>query len=102
GGGGRRFVQRNATFEIVGELGAMLRFASAEGIAGQIVSVANVINAGNQRAEPLAIIVNSADRGTAEIDAVIAALAPDQARLRCVAFGPMIGECDLERGLNRL
>ena len=50
----------------------------------------------------LAVVGDAADRGAAEIDAVIAALAADQPRLRGVALHPVIGERDLERGLDRL
>ena len=102
GGDGRGVVQRHETLEIVGKLGAMLGLAAAEGVAGEIVGVAKMVDAGEQRAEHLAVVGDAADRGAAEIDAVIAALAADQARLRRVALRPVIGERDLERGLDRL
>ena len=62
----------------------------------------HVIDAGQQRAEHLAVGDDAADRDAAEIDAVIAALAADQAEARAVALGAVIGERDLERGLDRL
>ena len=102
GGDGRGVVQRDEALEVVGKFGAVLGLAPAEGVAAKVVRVANVIDAGQQRAEHLAVVENAADGGAAEIDAVIAALAADQARLGGVAFGPMIGERDLERGLDEL
>ena len=95
-------MQRDEALEIVGKLGAMLGLAAAEGVAGEIVGVAEMVDAGEQRAEPFAVVGDAADRGAAEIDAVIAALAADQPHLRGVALGPVIGERDLERGLDRL
>jgi hypothetical protein len=102
GGNGRGVVQRHETLKIVGKLGAVLRLATAEGVAGEIMGVAQMVDAGEKRTEPFAVVGDAADRGAAEIDAVIAALAADQAHLRCVAFGPVIGERDLERSLDRL
>ena len=61
-----------------------------------------MIDAGEQRAELLAVIDDAADRDAAEPDAVIAALAPDQAHARGVAAHIMIGERDLERGVDGL
>ncbi len=74
-------MQRDEALEIVGKLGAMLGFAAAEGVACEIVRVA----AGGRRlrrAAPnhLAVVGDAADGGAAEVDAVIAALAADQAR----------------------
>ena len=61
-----------------------------------------VVDAGQQRAEHLAVADDAADRDAAEIDAVIAALAADQAEARALADGALIGERDLEGGLDRL
>ena len=44
------------------------------------MGVADVIDAGDERAEMLAVGHHAADGDAAEIDAVIAALAADQAR----------------------
>src|SRR6185436_11895755 len=81
-GDGRSVVQRDEPLQIVGKLGAMLRLAAAEGVAGDVVGMAEMIDSGEQRAEPFAVVGDAADRGAAEIDAVIAALAADQPRLR--------------------
>ncbi len=55
-----------------------------------------------KRAEHLAVADDAADRDAAEIDAVIAALAADQAEARALADGALIGERDLEAGIDRL
>ena len=94
-------MQRDQTLEVVGELRPMLRLAAAEGIAGDVVGVANMIHACEQSSEHLTIVGDAADRRAAEIDAVIAALAADQPGLCSIALGPVIGERDLERGLDR-
>ena len=59
-----------------------------------------MIDAGEQRAELLAVVDDAADRDAAEADAVIAALASDQAHARGVAAHIMIGERDLERSVD--
>ena len=61
----------------------------------------SVIDAGNERAEPSAIIGDSTDRSAAEIDAVIAAFTSDQPETRTVAFCAMVGQRYLESGLHR-
>src|SRR5262249_58961792 len=52
--------------------------------------------------EGAAVIDHAADRHAAEADAVIAALAADQAGARRLAVGAVIGERDLQRGVDRL
>ena len=101
-GDGRGVVESDQPLEIVGELGAMLRLAAGEGVPGEVVGVADVVDAGEQRAELLAVGDDAADRDAAEIDAVIAALAADQAEARALADGALIGERDLQRRLDRL
>src|SRR5262249_59987653 len=49
-----------------------------------------------------AIVDDAADRRAAEADAVIAALAADEPRARAFAADVVIGERDLERGVDRL
>ena len=53
-------------------------------------------------AEELAVAGDAADGDAAEADAVIAALAADQALARALAADAVIGERDLERGIDRL
>ena len=61
-----------------------------------------MIDAGEQAAEELAVGGDAADRDAAEADAVIAALAPDQPGARALAAHAVIGDGDLERGVDRL
>ena len=59
-----------------------------------------MIDAGQQRAEHLAVVDDAADRGAAEADAVIAALAADQAGAGALALDLVIGQRDLQRGVG--
>ena len=102
GGDGRSVVEPDQPLEIVGELGAVLRLAAGEGVAGEVVGMADVVDAGQERAELLAVADHAADRDAAEIDAVVAAFAADQADARSLAAGALIGDGDLEGGLDRL
>ena len=95
-------MQRDDAFEIVGEVRAPVRLALAEGLLLAIVGRRQVIDAGQQRAEEFPVGDDAADRNAAEADAVIAALAADQARARAFAADVVIGERDLERGVDRL
>ena len=78
-------MQRDDALELVGEMRAPVRLALAEGLVLAVVGVRQVIDAGQQRAEELAVVDDAADRDAAEADAVIAALAADQARARAFA-----------------
>ena len=60
-----------------------------------------MVDAGEQRAELLAVIDDAADRDAAKADAMIAALAADQPHARRIAPHVVIGERDLERGVDR-
>ncbi len=64
--------------------------------------MADVIDAGQLGGERAAVVDHAADRHAAEADAVIAALAADQARARALADGALIGQRDLQRGIDRL
>ena len=94
-------MQRDKTIEIVGKMRAPLRLADGEGLLLAIVGHLQMIDAGEQRAELLAVVDDAADRDAAEADAVIAALAADQPHARRVAPDIVIGERDLERGVDR-
>src|SRR5947209_13235148 len=61
-----------------------------------------MIDAGEQRAEELAVVDDAANRDAAETNPVIAALAADQAGAGALAADVMIGKRDLERGVDRL
>ena len=59
-----------------------------------------VIDAGKQRPERLAIVHHAADRDATETNAVIGLLAADQPLALSFAASPVIGECDLERRVD--
>ena len=101
-GDGRGVVQGDQPLQVVGELGAMLGLAARKGVPGEVVGVADVVDAGEQRAEMFSVGDHAADRDAAEIDAVIAALAADQAGAAALALHALIGERDLQRRLDRL
>src|SRR5262249_7907067 len=86
----------------VGEMRAPVRLALAEGLVLAVVGGRYMVDAGEQRAEEFAVIDHAADRDAAEADAVIAALAPDQTGARTLAADIVIGERDLERGVDCL
>src|SRR5215213_7051033 len=79
-----------------------VRLAFGEGLLLAVISVRQVIDAGQQRAEEFAVGDDAADRNAAETDAMIAALAPDQAGARAFAADVVIGERNLERGVDCL
>ena len=89
-------------FELVGEMRAPFRLALRVGLLAAIIGVRQVVDAGKQRAEELAVVDDAADRDAAEADAVIAALAADEARALPLARHVPVGERDLERGVDRL
>jgi hypothetical protein len=65
------------------------------------MGVTDVIDARQMGRERTAVRHHAADRHAAEADAVIAALAADQARPRALSDGALIGERDLQRGVDR-
>ncbi len=93
-------VERNQPLEVVGEFGAMLGLAAAVGVEGEIVSMAQVIDPGQQGPELAAIADNPADRDPAETDTMIAALAPDQPGPGALPPRALVSERDLERGID--
>jgi transcriptional antiterminator Rof (Rho-off) len=72
-------VQRHDALELVCEVRAPLRLTLAEGLVLAVVGRWQMIDTGEQRAEELAVVDDAADRDAAEADAMIAALASDQA-----------------------
>ena len=95
-------MQRDEALELVGEMRAPFGLAAREGVLLEVVGVRQVVDAGQHRAEHLAVGDDAADRDAAEADAVIAALAADEARARAFAAHALLGERDLERGVDRL
>ena len=61
----------------------------------------DVVDARQMGRKGAAVRHHAADRHAAETDAVIAALAADQARPRPLSDGALIGERDLQRGVDR-
>ena len=98
-----RVVQRDdARLQLVGEMRAPRGLAAAEGVVLEVVGVGQVIDARQHAAERLAVGRNAADRDAAEADAVIAALAADQHVAVPFAARAVVGEGDLQRGIDRL
>ena len=95
-------MQRDDAFEFVGEMRAPFRLALGEGLMLAAIGRRQMIDAGQQRAEELAVVDDAADRNAAETDAVIAALAADQPGAGAFAAHIVIGERDFERGIDRL
>src|SRR5579863_7214033 len=80
---------------------AVFRLTLGEGLLLAVISMRQMVDAGEQRSEQLAVIDDAADRSAAEADAMIAALAADQAGTAALAGNLVIGQCDLERGVDR-
>src|SRR6266511_85225 len=81
---------------------APVRLALAESLVFAVVCRRQMVDAGEQGAEEFAVVDHAADGNAAEADPVIAAIAPDQPRARALAAHVVIGERDLERGVDRL
>ena len=90
-------MQRDDALERVGEMSAPFRLALGEGLMLAIVGRWQMVDAGQERTEELTVVDHAADRNAAEADAVIGALAADQARARALSSHVVIGERDLER-----
>ncbi len=100
---GRGVVQRDDAFEFIGQLRAPGRLALGIGVLLQVVGVGQVVDGGQQRAgEGLAVGRDAADRDAAEAHAVVAALAADQAGALAFAAGAVVGQGDLQGGVDRL
>jgi hypothetical protein len=100
GGDGRGVVQRDDAFQLVGQFGAVFRLAARVRILRQVVRVRQVVDARQQRAEGLAVVADAAHRQAAEADPVVAALAPDQAGASALAARLVVGQRDLQRGID--
>ena len=95
-------MQRHHPLDIVGEFSAVVRLILRKRIAREIMGVTDVIDSRQMGRKGAAVRHHAADRHTAEADAVIAALAADQARPRSLSDGALIGERDLQRGIDGL
>ena len=101
GGDGRGIVQGDDVLELVGEMGAPFGLAARKSLFGAIIGMRQMIDAGEKRAEEFAVRRNAADRNAAEPDAVIAAHPADEPRARAMAADIVIGERDLQSGVDR-
>ena len=95
-------MQGREPLQVVRQVRAPFGLAAAEGLVLQVVGVADVVHAREQAAVEHAVLDDAAHGRAAEVGAVIAALAPDQAGLRALAAHVVIAERDLERGVGRL
>lgn len=103
GGDGGWVVQgQDARFQFVGELGAMLRLAAAEGVARQIMGAAQMVHRRQGHRKMLAVAGHAAHRDATEVDTVIAALAADQLDAGGVAAHAVVSHRHLQRGVHRL
>ena len=102
GGDGGGVVQVDEAGQLVGQVRAPLGLALGEGLLGAVVGGLQMVDAGQHVAELLAVGDHAADRDAAEADAVVAALAADEARARALTAGLVVAERDLERGVDRL
>ena len=102
GGDGGVAVQRDDALQLVGQMRAPFRLALGERLLLAVVGVRQMIDARQHRAERLAVVGKPADRHAAEADAVIAALAADEARALALALRDPIGQRDLQRGVGGL
>ena len=95
-------MQGDDALERVGEMAAPFRLALGEGLMLAVIGRWQMIDAGEERTEELAVVDHAADRNAAEADAVIAALAADQALALPMPAHVVVGERDLERGIDGL
>jgi hypothetical protein len=102
GGDGGGIVQGDEAGQLVGEMRAPLGLALGVGLLGAIVGGLQMVDAGEHVAELLAVGAHAAHRDAAEADAVVAALAPDEAGARALALGLVVGQRDFQRGIHRL
>jgi len=101
-GDGRGIVQRHDALQFVGKMCTPVRLALGEGLMFAAIGRRQMIDPGQKRAEEFAVVDDAADGNPAEADAVIAALAADEPGARAFPAHIMIGQRDLERGIDRL
>ena len=101
GGDGARAIERDQVFQRVGALGAPCGLAAAEGVALRRVGVREMGNVAEQVAELPPVVGDAADRQAAETDAVIAARPADQHGALRLARRLVIGQRNLQRGIDR-
>jgi hypothetical protein len=100
GGDGRCVVQRHQPLEPVSEVRAPLRLSARECVVFEVMGVRQMIDPRQQCSKELAIADDAADRSAAETDPVIATLASDQPGARGFTAQTVVGDRDLERGID--
>jgi hypothetical protein len=95
-------VKRHDPLELVGQMRAPVRLAPRERLFGPVIGVRQVVDAGQERSEELAVRYDASHRDAAEADAVVAALAPDQAGPLPLAADVPVGQRDLQRRIDGL
>ena len=101
GGDGVPAVEVAEALQIFGELGSVLRLAADEA-AGRLQRVPHVHDVRQEGGERLAVAHDAAQRGPADVDAVVGPLARDEADPVSLAVGAVIRHDDLQRGIDRL
>lgn len=79
----------------------MHRQPARVGVVLQIQRMRQMVGAGQQWAEPLAVVGQPADRHAAEADPVVGLLATDEAGALAFAAQPVVGKHDLHRAIHR-
>src|SRR5215471_920666 len=102
GGNSGCVMQSDKTIEIVGKMRTPFRLTDTEGLLLTIVSRYQMVDAGEQRTELLAIADDAANGNATEAYPMVTALATDQSHARGVAAYVVIGERNLERGVDCL
>ena len=103
GGDGARIVQRDDALEVFGEMQAPIGLTSREPHLRGVPGVRQMVDArDHERREHLAVGEDAAHRDAAHADAVVAALAADDAGPRGLPACTMVGDRDLEGGVDRL
>ena len=93
-------MQGDDAFQFIGQVGAVFGFAHRIGVLVQVVRVRQVVHAGQQGAEGLAVAADAPHGNAAEAHAVITAFAADQARACALAAHAVIGQRDLQRRVD--
>ena len=79
---------------------AVVGVALREGLLRSVVGRGQMIDVAQHRAERFTVVGDAADRHAAEIRAVIAAHAPDQAGTLCLTLRAPVGKRNFQRGVG--
>ena len=95
-------MQRHQALQIVSQMPPPFRLPASKRVVLQTMRVRQMVGATQQRAKGFAVINDTTDGNAAEANPVIAALAANQAGTRALTDGALIGQGDLQRGIDRL